>query len=57
MFFFSFQLRKKNITRSRRIGCNLNVMRQTACLVSNQRVRLYDGPNIKLFILGPELLA
>ena len=29
-----FQLRKI-ITRYRRIGCNLNVMRQSACLVFN----------------------
>ena len=47
----------------RRIGYNLNVMRQSACLVFNQimvdnyaaslncTVRLYDGPDIKLFIL------
>ena len=32
--FFSFQFRKI-ITRYRRIGCNLNVTRQTACLVFN----------------------
>ena len=31
---FSFQFRKI-ITRYRRIGYNLNVMRQSACLVSN----------------------
>ena len=31
---FSFQFRK-NITRYRRIGYNLNVMRQSACLVFN----------------------
>ena len=40
----------------RRIGYNLNVMRQSACLVFNpimvdKGVRLYDCPNIKLFIL------
>ena len=33
---FSFQFRKKNITRYRRIGYNSNVMRQSACLVFNQ---------------------
>ena len=32
---FSFQLRKI-ITRNRRIGYNLNTMRQSACLVFNQ---------------------
>ena len=32
---FSFQFRKI-ITRYRRIGYNLNVMRQSACLVFNQ---------------------
>ena len=32
---FSFQFRKKNITCYRRIVCNLNVMRQSACLVFN----------------------
>ena len=32
--FFSFQFRKI-ITRYRRIGYNLNVMRQSACLVFN----------------------
>ena len=32
---FSFQFRKKIITRYRRIGYNLNVMRQSACLVFN----------------------
>ena len=63
---FSFQFRKI-ITRSRRIGYNLNVMRQSACLVFNQimvdnyaaffdytpvgRASDYDGPDIKLFIL------
>ena len=54
----------------RRIGYNLNVMRQSACLVFNpimvdnyaaffnctpvgraSDVRLYDGPDLKLFIL------
>ena len=65
--YFSFQFRKI-ITRYRRIGYNLNVMRQSACLVFNpitvdnyaaflflhaggSGVRLYDDPNIKLFIL------
>ena len=38
---FSFQF-GKIITRYRRIGYNLNVMRQSAC---------YDGPDLKLFIL------
>ena len=64
---FSFQFRKI-ITRYRRIGYNLNVMRQSACLVFNpitvdnyaaffnctpggSGVRLYDGPDLKLFIL------
>ena len=60
---FSFQFRKI-ITRYRRIGYNLNVMRQSACLVFNPLmvdnyaasfnctpVRLYDGPDLKLFIL------
>ena len=65
IFLFSSE---KNITRYRRIGYNLNVMRQSACLVFNPimvdiaaffnctpvgraGVRLYDGPDIKLFIL------
>ena len=61
---FSFQFRKI-ITRYRHIGYNLNVMRQSACLVFNpitvdnyaalhaggSGVRLYDGPDLKLFIL------
>ena len=64
---FSFQFRKI-ITRYRRIDYNLNVMRQSACLVFNpitvdnyaaffnlhaggSGVRLYDGPDLKLFIL------
>ena len=55
---FSFQFRKI-ITRYRRIGYNLNVMRQSACLVFNPIMvdnyaaffRLYDGPDLKLFIL------
>ena len=34
MFFFTFQIRKI-ITRYRLIGYNLNVMRQSACLVFN----------------------
>ena len=64
-FFFQFR-----ITRYRRIGYNLNVMRQSVCLVFNpimvdnyaafftddlhaggSGVRLYDSPNLKLFIL------
>ena len=64
-FFFSVQ--KKNITRYRRIGYNLNVMRQSACSFFNpvmvddyagffickpvDRASDYDGPDIKLFIL------
>ena len=63
---FSFQFRKI-ITRYRRIGYNLNVMRQSACLVFYPimvdnyaaffnctpvgRASDYDGPNLKLFIL------
>ena len=68
---FSFPFRKI-VTRYRRIGYNLNVMRQSACLVFNpitvdnyaaffnctpdppaggSGVRLYDGPDLKLFIL------
>ena len=63
---FSFQFRKI-ITRYRRIGYNLNVMRQSACLVFNPnmvdnyaafftctpvgRASDYDGPDLKLFIL------
>ena len=60
-FFFSVQ---KLITRYRHIGYNLNVMRQSACLVFNpimvdccllyadgSGIRLYDCPDIKLFIL------
>ena len=51
---FSFQFRKI-ITRYRGIGYNLNVMRQSACLVFNpimvdNCVRLYDGPDLKIFI-------
>ena len=54
---------EKIITRYRRIGYNLNFMRQSACLVFNpittmlpsliarRWVGLYDGPDIKLFIL------
>ena len=64
---FSFQFRKI-ITRYRRICYNLNVMRQSACLVFNPitvdnyaaffnctpvgRASLYDGPDLKLFILA-----
>ena len=63
---FSFQFRKI-ITPYRCIGYNLNVMRQSACLVFNPitvdiyavflnctpvgRASDYDGPDIKLFIL------
>ena len=56
---FSFQFRKI-ITRYRRIGYNLNAMRQSACLVFNPiMVDNYAaffnctpvGPDIKLFIL------
>ena len=59
IFFFLVQ---KIITRYRRIGENLNVIRQSACLVFNpilvgnyaaffsgSGVRLYDGPDIKLY--------
>ena len=68
---FSFQFRKI-ITRYRRIGYNLNVMRQPACLVFNPIMgdknvaffnctpRLYNGPDLKLFHfswLGLELLV
>ena len=58
---------RKIITHYRRIGYNLNVMRQSACLVFNSimvdndaaffnctPVGLasdYDGPHLKLFIL------
>ena len=64
--YVSFKFRKI-ITRYRRIGYNLNVMRQSACLVSNPimvdnyaaffycspmgRASDYDGPDLKLFIL------
>ena len=53
----------KIITRYRRIGNNFNAMRQSACLIFNPTMvdnyaarrwvgrRLYDGPDIKLFIL------
>ena len=47
--------------RHKRIGYDLNVMRQSACLVINpitvvnfaggSGVRLYDEPDLKLFIL------
>ena len=59
---FSFQFRKI-ISRYRRTGYNLNVMRQSACLdfnpitvdnyaaFFNSGVRLYNGLDIKLFIL------
>ena len=64
IFLFSSE---KIITRYKRICYNLNVMRQSACLVFNPimvdkyaaffnctpvGVKLYDGPGIKLFILG-----
>ena len=32
---FSDQFRKKNIVRYKRIGYNINIMRQSACLVFN----------------------
>ena len=61
---FSDQFRKI-IVRYKRIGYNMNIMRQSACLVFNlirvnnfstllnctSGVRLSDGPDIKLFIL------
>ena len=61
---FSDQFRKI-IVRYKRIGYNINIMRQSACLVFNpitvnnfvslfncgSGVRLNDGPDIKLFIL------
>ena len=63
---FSDQFRKI-IMRYKRIGYNLNVMQQSACLVINpitvddyatlfnctpvSGVRLHDGPDLKLFIL------
>ena len=61
---FSDQFRKI-IVRYKRIGYNMNIMRQSACLVFNlitvnnfstllnctSGVRLNDGPDIKLFIL------
>ena len=48
---FSEQLRKI-IMRHKRIGYDLNVMQQSACLVINPiTVDNYDGPDIKLFIL------
>ena len=61
---FSDQFRKI-IIRYKRIGYNLNIMRQSACLVINpvtvdgytlklhaggSGVRLNDGPDLKLFI-------
>ena len=42
---FSFQIRKF-ITRYRRMGYNLNVMRQSACLVSNQIMVLTMLPSL-----------
>ena len=63
---FSDQFRKI-IRRYKRIGYNLNVMRQSACSVINpitvdgyatlllhaggSGVRVHDGPDLKLFIL------
>ena len=63
---------EKIITRYRRIGYNLNVMRQSACLVFNpitvdnyaaffnckggSGVRLLDGPDIKLVGAGASCL-
>ena len=64
---FSDQIRKI-ILCYKRIGCNVNVKRQSACLVINpvtlygltarfklhadeSGVRLYNGPDLKLFIL------
>ena len=61
---FSDQFRKI-IVRYKRIGYNLNVMRQSECLVINpitidgyaalhaggSGVRLHNGPDLKLFIL------
>ena len=44
---YSFQFRKI-ITRYRRIGYNLNVMRQSACLVFNQ---------LWLITMAPSLIA
>ena len=65
--FFSFQFRQ---IRYKRIGYNVNVMRQSACLVFilvtvdnytaffNCSVRLYDGlASIHFSWLGPELLV
>ena len=61
---FSDQFRK-NIMRYKCIGHNLNVMQQSACLVTNlitvdgfaaifncggSGVRLHGGPDLKLFI-------
>ena len=64
---FSDQFRKIIIMRYKRIGYNLNVMRQAACLFINpitvdgydalfnctpvDRALDHDGPNLKLFIL------
>ena len=62
----SSELNRKIVTRYRRIGYNLNIMRQSVCLVFNpimvdnyaafyaageSGVRLYNGPDLKLFIL------
>ena len=50
---FSDQFRKI-IVRYKRIGYNINIMRQSACLVLNPITVnnfAYDGPDIKLFIL------
>ena len=56
---FSDQFRKM-IIRHKRIGYNLNVMRQPACFVTVDNFaalwwpRLYDGPDLWLFINVPE---
>ena len=66
MRIFLFSSEKKIIKNYRRIGYSLNVMRLSACLVFNpimvdnclfklhadgSGVRLYDDPDLKLFIL------
>ena len=48
-FFFSFLFRKKIIIRYKGIGYNLNVMRQSACLVFNPI--MVDNYDFKLFTL------
>ena len=52
---------RKIIMRYKRIGYNLNVMRQSVCLTQSRLmamlhsggsgVRLHDGPDLELFIL------